>query len=142
MDLIFGDVKLKRWSSIDENIEIITLDPRIGINTLVTKKKLLAMCNSLRFSKKRTRNLKKYLKIVKNFNFLIDTTIKNFNQRNNNGFKCGILPVKCRPTLFNAQTSSFQAEINFFCTIEPNVGEVDVPDNRLFRLSNISSSKK
>ena len=62
------------------------------------------------------------------------------------GFKCGIigLPNVGKSTLFNAltQTSIAQAENYPFCTIEPNVGEVDVPDNRLFRLSNISSSKK
>tara|TARA_B100000282_G_C31732131_1_gene491511 strand:+ start:736 stop:1833 length:1098 start_codon:yes stop_codon:yes gene_type:complete len=62
------------------------------------------------------------------------------------GFKCGIigLPNVGKSTLFNAltQTSIAQAENYPFCTIEPNVGEVDVPDNRLFRLSNISSSEK
>ena len=62
------------------------------------------------------------------------------------GFKCGIigLPNVGKSTLFNAltQTSIAQAENYPFCTIEPNVGDVDVPDNRLFRLSNISSSKK
>ena len=62
------------------------------------------------------------------------------------GFKCGIigLPNVGKSTLFNAltQTSIAQAENYPFCTIEPNVGEVDVPDNRLIRLSNISSSEK
>ena len=50
------------------------------------------------------------------------------------GFKCGIigLPNVGKSTLFNAltQTSQAQAENYPFCTIEPNVGEVDVPDER------------
>ena len=60
------------------------------------------------------------------------------------GFKCGIigLPNIGKSTLFNAltQTSQAQAENYPFCTIEPNIGEVDVPDARLNQLSIISSS--
>ena len=62
------------------------------------------------------------------------------------GFKCGIigLPNVGKSTLFNAltQTSQAQAENYPFCTIEPNVGEVDVPDERLKNLSEISLSDK
>ena len=62
------------------------------------------------------------------------------------GFKCGIigLPNVGKSTLFNAltQTSQAQAENYPFCTIEPNIGEVDVPDERLKKLSEISSSDK
>ena len=62
------------------------------------------------------------------------------------GFKCGIigLPNVGKSTLFNAltQTSQAQAENYPFCTIEPNVGEVDVPDERLKNLSEISLSNK
>ena len=62
------------------------------------------------------------------------------------GFKCGIigLPNVGKSTLFNAltQTSQAQAENYPFCTIEPNVGEVDVPDERLSKLAKISSSGK
>ena len=62
------------------------------------------------------------------------------------GFKCGIigLPNIGKSTLFNAltQTSQAQAENYPFCTIEPNIGEVDVPDARLNQLSIISSSSK
>jgi len=62
------------------------------------------------------------------------------------GFKCGIigLPNVGKSTLFNAltQTSQAQAENYPFCTIEPNVGEVDVPDERLSKLTEISSSDK
>lgn len=62
------------------------------------------------------------------------------------GFKCGIvgLPNVGKSTLFNALTSSQAAEAaNFpFCTIEPNVGVVSVPDPRLYKLSSLANSKK
>ena len=58
------------------------------------------------------------------------------------GFKCGIvgLPNVGKSTLFNALTNSSKAQAaNFpFCTIEPNVGVVPVPDNRLQNLAKIS----
>ena len=61
-------------------------------------------------------------------------------------FKCGIvgLPNVGKSTLFNALTTSKKAQAeNFpFCTIDPNVGIVAVPDERLFKLSKISKSKK
>ncbi len=60
------------------------------------------------------------------------------------GFKCGIvgLPNVGKSTLFNAltQTAAAQAANYPFCTIEPNVGEVAVPDERLTRLADIASS--
>ena len=62
------------------------------------------------------------------------------------GFKCGIvgLPNVGKSTLFNALTASKNAEAaNFpFCTIDPNIGLVDVPDKRLDKLSSLSKSKK
>ncbi len=62
------------------------------------------------------------------------------------GFKCGIvgLPNVGKSTLFNALTQTAQAEAaNYpFCTIEPNVGEVGVPDSRLDQLSAIAGSQK
>ncbi len=62
------------------------------------------------------------------------------------GFKCGIvgLPNVGKSTLFNALTASKNAEAaNFpFCTIDPNIGIVDVVDQRLDQLSKISNSKK
>ena len=61
-------------------------------------------------------------------------------------FKCGIvgLPNVGKSTLFNALTDSSKAQAaNFpFCTIEPNVGVVPVPDERLDKLVEISKSKK
>jgi GTP-binding protein YchF len=60
------------------------------------------------------------------------------------GFKCGIvgLPNVGKSTLFNAvtQTAAAQAANYPFCTIEPNVGDVAVPDPRLDRLSQIAKS--
>jgi GTP-binding protein YchF len=60
------------------------------------------------------------------------------------GFKCGIvgLPNVGKSTLFNALTQTAQAEAaNYpFCTIEPNVGEVPVPDPRLDKLAAIAKS--
>ncbi len=60
--------------------------------------------------------------------------------------KCGIvgLPNVGKSTLFNALTNSNKAQAaNFpFCTIDPNVGIVAVPDNRLNSLAKISKSKK
>tara|TARA_B100001113_G_scaffold95681_1_gene76638 strand:+ start:1078 stop:2175 length:1098 start_codon:yes stop_codon:yes gene_type:complete len=62
------------------------------------------------------------------------------------GFRCGIigLPNVGKSTLFNAltRTSAAQAENYPFCTIEPNIGEVDVPDKRLEVLSKINNSQK
>ena len=61
-------------------------------------------------------------------------------------FKCGIvgLPNVGKSTLFNALTNSNKAQAaNFpFCTIDPNIGVVSVPDKRLDNLGKISSSKK
>jgi ribosome-binding ATPase len=62
------------------------------------------------------------------------------------GFKCGIvgLPNVGKSTLFNAltQTAAAQAANYPFCTIEPNVGDVAVPDRRLETLAKIASSKE
>ncbi len=62
------------------------------------------------------------------------------------GFKMGIvgLPNVGKSTLFNALTRTAAAQAaNFpFCTIEPNVGEVAVPDARLDRLAGIAGSKE
>ena len=62
------------------------------------------------------------------------------------GFKTGIvgLPNVGKSTLFNALTRTAAAQAaNFpFCTIEPNVGEVAVPDARLDTLAGIASSKQ
>ena len=61
-------------------------------------------------------------------------------------FKCGIvgLPNVGKSTLFNALTNSSKAQAaNFpFCTIDPNIGIVPVPDYRLKNLAEISKSKK
>ena len=62
------------------------------------------------------------------------------------GFKCGIvgLPNVGKSTLFNAltKTAAAQAANYPFCTIEPNIGEVSVPDPRLYKLADIASSKE
>ena len=62
------------------------------------------------------------------------------------GFKCGIvgLPNVGKSTLFNAltQTAAAQAANYPFCTIEPNVGDVAVPDPRLDVLAGIAGSKE
>jgi GTP-binding protein YchF len=62
------------------------------------------------------------------------------------GFKCGIvgLPNVGKSTLFNAltRTAAAQAANYPFCTIEPNTGEVAVPDPRLSKIAGIAKSKE
>jgi len=62
------------------------------------------------------------------------------------GFKCGIvgLPNVGKSTLFNAltKTAAAQAANYPFCTIEPNTGEVNVPDARLDDIAKIATSKE
>ena len=62
------------------------------------------------------------------------------------GFRCGIvgLPNVGKSTLFNAltETQAAQAANYPFCTIEPNVGQVAVPDDRLDQLAKIGGSAK
>ena len=62
------------------------------------------------------------------------------------GFKCGIvgLPNVGKSTLFNAltRTAAAQAANYPFCTIEPNTGEVAVPDPRLDRIAAVAKSKE
>src|SRR6187399_14986 len=62
------------------------------------------------------------------------------------GFRCGIvgLPNVGKSTLFNAltETAAAQAANYPFCTIEPNVGQVAVPDPRLDRLAEVAGSAR
>jgi GTP-binding protein YchF len=62
------------------------------------------------------------------------------------GFKCGIvgLPNVGKSTLFNAltQTAAAQAANYPFCTIEPNVGEIAVPDPRMEKLAALAKSEQ
>ena len=62
------------------------------------------------------------------------------------GFRCGIvgLPNVGKSTLFNAltETQAAQAANYPFCTIEPNVGQVAVPDERLEKIAGIAKSAK
>src|ERR1700723_1556805 len=61
------------------------------------------------------------------------------------GFKCGIigLPNVGKSTLFNALTKAGIAAANYpFCTIEPNVGIVPLPDARLDKIAALANSKQ
>jgi ribosome-binding ATPase len=72
-----------------------------------------------------------------NSNFFVN---QPFIQDHTMGFKCGIvgLPNIGKSTIFNAITSAGAESANYpFCTIEPNVGVVAVPDNRLDALAAI-----
>jgi ribosome-binding ATPase YchF (GTP1/OBG family) len=66
-------------------------------------------------------------------------------QRNEMGFTCGIvgLPNVGKSTLFNAITAAGAEASNYpFCTIDPNVGVVSVPDVRISRLAEIYKPAK
>ena len=61
------------------------------------------------------------------------------------GFKCGIvgLPNVGKSTLFNALTSAGAEAANFpFCTIDPNIGVVPVPDKRIDKLAELVKPEK
>jgi GTP-binding protein YchF len=73
-------------------------------------------------------------------------SLKTNRKRTPMGFQCGIvgLPNVGKSTLFNAltKTAAAQAANYPFCTIEPNTGEVAVPDPRLYAIRGIAGSKE
>ena len=158
LDVEFGKIKAKFGGSSAGHNGIASIDKFIGkdysrVRIGIGKPKENIEVGDYVLQNFDEDEMLEYEKISKiltdSISILVEKKLDLFSSTVNNkimSFKCGIvgLPNVGKSTLFNALTNSSKAQAaNFpFCTIDPNVGVVPVPDERLNNLSKFQIQKK